>query len=225
MRLYRSIGSEELKALFNIKCPIIGKYHCSNENQNTSNLQNAVCFFVDEIRWKDSDHEFLVVVDIPTTKLEFGIGTYYAAKSLKDTQIWTGRSGGYAYGLREAYAENYSIKDVVELYIFNHFNCSVRVDLASICNDYDIQFYDGHNVETNDAEFIKNKIRFVSDDYNEFDYISYDFSLNREDIVPLSDEERYNQKLLSEVKGKIMDIFEKGDINAVELAEKIKKIL
>lgn len=225
MRLYRSIGIEELETIFNAQCPVLGKYHCSNEIQNTSKMKNAICFFVDEIRWKDASHKFFIVVDISVTKLEFGIGTYFAGKSLKKAQIWTGKCGSITYGLREAYTESYSINDVKELYIFNYFNLSVTKNLSKICKKNGIKFYDGHNATTAETEFIKNGCKFVDDDYKKFDYISEELYLNRDEIVPLSDEDKYKQKILSETKNQVMKIFEKGDDKAIELAEKIQEIL
>lgn len=224
MRLYRSIGENELKTLLK-KCPVVGKYHCSTEMQNTCGLQNAVCFFVDEFHWSDTNHKFVVVVDIPNTLLEFGVGTYYAPKSLKNTKVWTGRTGEYVYGIREAYIDSYSLSDVVEIYLFNYYNISTSKQIKEICDENNVTFLNGDGVLEPVHQFNTDECRFTEDPYKEFDFISEKFLSNRENIVSLTKDELDNQKLLRETRTKIMDIFRKGDTEAIELAKKIKDIL
>lgn len=231
MRLYRSIGQSELETLFFQKQPVVGKYHCNVELRNSSNLQNAICFFLDEIRWEDRNHEFFIVLDIPHTRLEFGIGRYSAAESLKKSQIWTGKYGKYEYGLREAYTDVYSLEDIKEIYIFDHFNSDYREMIKRTCEKYDIVFHVGDLVikdgvhKINKSEFIKYGCKFVTDPYDEFDFISDELSKHRDDIVELSEEERNAAKLLNDVRTNVMNILKKGDEEALILAEKIKSLL
>ena len=46
-------------------------YNCSKEKQNTSNIGNACCFFIDNVRWYDKNHRFFLVLDIPEEYLEY----------------------------------------------------------------------------------------------------------------------------------------------------------
>lgn len=224
MRLYRSIGENELNTLLK-KCPVVGKYHCSTERQNTCSLQNAVCFFVDQFHWSDVNHKFVVVVDIPNTLLEFGVGTYYAPKSLKNTKVWTGKTGEYVYGIREAYIDNYSLNDVVEIYLFNYYNASTSKQIKEICDANNVTFLNGDGILEPVYKFNTDGCKFTEDPYKEFDFISEKFLSNRKNIIPLTQDELDNQKLLRETRIKIMDIFRKGDAEAIELAKKIEDIL
>lgn len=221
MKLYRSIGMQELKTLFKAKCPVIGKYHCSEENCNTSQLQNAVCFFVDNVRWRDNDHRFTITVDIPATLLEFGIGTYYAKETLANTNIWDGASGDYTYGIREAYVDTYSLKNVVELNVFDECDEKEVEWLREKCSENNIVFH-----VTGEVSATQNEIcEFVEDPYCEFDYITDGFLDNRANIVPLTQEDFDNHTLLADTKETILEILNKGDDDAIRFAKMIQKFL
>lgn len=118
MILYRSIGIEEFKSLLNNE-KILGKYDLSKEKQSTSNLKNVVCFFTDEYWWIDKKHTIGLKLDIPSNRLQFGIGTYYAPKIFAKTRVWSGRRGTETYKLREAYTPYYSIDDIIGVSINN----------------------------------------------------------------------------------------------------------
>ena len=141
MLLYRSIGEKELFSLLRGEV-IQGRYNCNTEVQTTSKEKNVCCFYVDLFRWKDSQHKFLIVVDIPEKYLSFGIGEYWASNETRKTKTWTGRNGSELYKIREAYVYSYSIKDVKELYLFNHFaTWVVDEKISPICDKYKIKLY------------------------------------------------------------------------------------
>lgn len=141
MKLYRSIGEDELGSI--LKGSIVqGRYNCKTEHQNSTNEENTCCFFVDEVRWRDKQHQFVIVVDIPIECLSFGIGKYWASKEMKNTKTWTGRNGSELYKIREAYISSYSIVDVKEIYLFGHFAKWVVDKIKSICNENDIVLHD-----------------------------------------------------------------------------------
>ena len=72
MKLYRSIGEKELRGLLEGQM-IYGMFNCQKEHQNNSYLKNACCFYVDEVRWNDANHIFMLVLEIPEERLTFGI--------------------------------------------------------------------------------------------------------------------------------------------------------
>ena len=152
MLLYRSIGEKELRNLFQEDSKILGQYNCKIEGQNNCNSSATCCFFVDEILWKDANHRFMIVVDIPEDYLTFGIGTYFAAKSLAKTKIWSGRDGSEIYKLREAYINSYKISQVKEVYLFDYFaNHFIESSLRPICDKYGIKLF------TTEKPFINSK--------------------------------------------------------------------
>lgn len=176
MLLYRSIGEKELRNLFEEDGKIFGQYNCKIESQNSHNSSATCCFFVDEILWKDVNHRFMIVVDIPEDCLTFGTGTYFAAKSLAKTKIWSGRDGSEIYKLREAYINSYKISQVKEVYLFDYFaNHFIDRSLKPICDKYGIKLFvkempfanskqklvkDGYCYKTNDAINCTNATKF-----------------------------------------------------------------
>lgn len=160
MLLYRSIGEKELRNLFQEDGKILGQYNCKIEGQNNCNSSATCCFFVDEILWKDANHRFMIVVDIPEDYLTFGIGTYFAAKSLAKTKIWSGRDGSEIYKLREAYINSYKISQVKEVYLFDYFaNHFIEGSLRPICDKYGIKLF------TTEKPFINSTQTLVKDGY------------------------------------------------------------
>ena len=155
MKLYRSIGEKEFLDLIGGKT-IIGRYCCKTEPQNTCDEENVCCFFVDELLWQDTNHKFLIVVDIPQEYLSFGIGKYYASKNLRKTKTWSGRNGGENYKIREAYVSSYSLEDVKEIFLFNHFaNHFVETIKNKLIKGKNISLY-----PSNEKPFSKTKETF-----------------------------------------------------------------
>ena len=162
MILYRSIGESELRQLLS-QYVINGRYDCETECQNSNGMKNAVCFFVDEVRWSDAAHKYMIVVDIPVEELAFGCGTYHAAASLRKTKVWTGRDGSELYSIREAYASTYDISQVKELYLLGHY-AKHHVDdyIRPICNKHGITCYHMGTVpfENSTQKFVKDGIMY-----------------------------------------------------------------
>lgn len=138
MKLFRSIGTNELMQLIN-GSTVHGRYNCEGEKLNNCELKNMCCFFVDEVMWKDKQHSFLVVVDIPEEDIYFGNGIYNATKNFANTKVWSGRWGDSQYSIREAYCDSYSLSQVKEIYLFGHYTSSFVNDvIMPKCNEYGV---------------------------------------------------------------------------------------
>ena len=121
----RSIGHKELDLL--LKGILIeGQYNLELERQSTGNIKKAVCFFetnteTKPFEWRDKNHIHTVTIKPPHLKkgkhFQKGIGTYYVSKNTLDLGVWAGRKGSNKIKLNEAYFNNYSIYDIVELKI------------------------------------------------------------------------------------------------------------
>lgn len=107
---YRTIGYDEFYDLLDKKT-IKGKYSNSTEKQNTSNVDNVVCFFKEPITWLDKEHVFMIKCKFNDI-LDQGQGKYYASKDFGETSIWTGRRGKTEYNLDEIYVPEYNIDNV-----------------------------------------------------------------------------------------------------------------
>lgn len=115
MRLFRSIGELEFKALL-LDGHIHGRFDCSKEGQTSSNLTHCLCTFTEPYRWDDAAHELFITLEVGKNLIKGkGKGTYYAAKSFGDTKVWTGRRGSVEYILDEVYLSQYSLEDVVSI--------------------------------------------------------------------------------------------------------------
>ena len=121
----RSIGHKELDLLLK-GIQIEGRYNLELECQSTGNLKKAVCFFETDtetkpFEWRDKNHIHTVTIKPPHPKkgkhFQKGHGTYYVSKNTLDLGVWTGHKGSNKIKLNEAYFDNYSICDVIELKI------------------------------------------------------------------------------------------------------------
>lgn len=110
---YRTIGQDEFFDLVDGK-DIIGRYSNSSEEQNTSNVDNVVCFFKKPILWLDKKHEFTIKCLFKDTEVaDQGQGKYYASSDFSKTNVWTGKRGKTEYNLDEVYVSKYNIDNVV----------------------------------------------------------------------------------------------------------------
>lgn len=108
---YRTIGEEELYNLC-LGETIYGKYNNSSENQNNSNLDNVVCFFIKPISWVDKYHEFMIECEFHIDEVETGNGIYYSSGDINDTLKWTGRRGKTESNVEELYVKSYNLNNV-----------------------------------------------------------------------------------------------------------------
>ena len=199
MKLYRSIGEKELRGLLEGQM-IYGMFNCQKEHQNNSYLKNACCFFVDEVRWNDASHEFMLVLEIPEERLTFGIGDYYAGKSLKDEKIWSGRNGSLHYKIREAYTLSYCIDDVKEIYLFNHFaDWYVEKLIKPICKSNNVKLY-----RRNEKPFTNSKQTFVKVPYSQYEcnYVTNEFSKDWENLTACDNSINFKSTCTKELTNK-----------------------
>lgn len=147
MRLYRSIGLTELNML--IKTGTVnGRYQILNERQSSGTIIDAICTFIEPIKWHDKNHQFFVVLNVSESQIaEYGKGKYYAAKNFADTKIWTGRRGKTEYILNEAYLFNYSIQNVVKIYAYSKdFTTTTFNELTSELTKFNINLIISDNL-------------------------------------------------------------------------------
>lgn len=162
MIVYRSIGSKELYQLFSGSGKINGMYNCSKEKQNTSNIGNACCFFIDNVRWYDKNHRFFLVLDIPEEYLEFGIGEYYAGSSLAKTNVWSGRKGNTLYKIREAYSTHYNISNIKEIHVDGYFSKDYTLNkLLPVCEANNITLYSSYT-DTKKSIIPEDKFKLIN---------------------------------------------------------------
>src|SRR5574344_654305 len=127
MKLYRSLSVNELDRLLK-DGTVAGRYNLSTEKQSTGVLPQAVCFFAEEepFWWMDSVHKVFVIIDIPESECTFGSGTYFAARDLAKSRIWSGKKGKTEYHIREAYLDHYSLKDIAAVSLPNYTYRALR---------------------------------------------------------------------------------------------------
>lgn len=121
MRLYRSVNDKELKKLIR-GVKVRGMYDCMFESQNKTKLNNVICTFTQDFRWKDKDHIFYIIMEIPNDRIiEINKATYYVSKDTIKNRIWSGREGAEILKLEEAYLDEYGIDDVVAIKGINRY--------------------------------------------------------------------------------------------------------
>lgn len=119
---YRSIGERELLFLINSHNPVYGQnilsdyIGCGCKNAN----YGMVSFFKEPYRWKDSSHQFDIVVNLKND-VEEGVATYMASKDFGKTKVWTGRTGKFEYKINELYTRFYNPEDIIEINIGSHY--------------------------------------------------------------------------------------------------------
>lgn len=139
MKLYRSIGESELMKIIH-HVPVRGMYDNAFDPQNTSDLNNILCCFVEEIRWKDNEHQFFLELDIPEDRIQFGTGTYFVPKDMGKNKIWTGRRGSTKVELKEAYLDSYTVQDIIKISgIFDQYaNWFYNENVKPLADEYHI---------------------------------------------------------------------------------------
>lgn len=139
---YRTIGYEEIKFLINAENPVYGRFKYSNLAESGCTLPyGAISFFVDDIKWHDSNHKVDIVVSLPDNTQK-GTATYMAAKSFGDTKIFTGKTGKTEFKVEEAYARCYEPKDIISMELnglfANHF---IQSAVKPFCEKYNIKLF------------------------------------------------------------------------------------
>lgn len=140
MKVYRSIGKEELYYLLSSFNPVYGKRIWSNIKGSGCPITEygTVCFFVDNIKWIDSQHCFHIIVDIPNDSA-VGEGVYMASKNFGITKIFTGREGKTKFCIKEAFTRFYNPSDIILLDIGNSFaNHFLESTIKPFCKKYDV---------------------------------------------------------------------------------------
>lgn len=139
MRLYRSIGKTELQKLLR-EVRVRGMYDCAFESQNKTKLNNVICTFTQDFRWKDKDHLFYIIMEIPDERIiEKNEATYYVSKDAIKNRIWSGRDGQEILKMEEAYLDEYSIDDVVAIKGIKHYaNWYIEEHIKPISEKYGI---------------------------------------------------------------------------------------
>ena len=139
MRLYRSIGEKELRKLLR-EIKIRGMYDCAFESQNKTKLNNVICTFTQDFRWKDKDHLFYIIMEIPNDRIiEINKSTYYVSKDAIKNRIWSGRDGQEILKIEEAYLDEYSIDDVVAIKGIKHYaNWYIEENIKPVAEKYGI---------------------------------------------------------------------------------------
>jgi hypothetical protein len=230
MRIGRSIGEAELRMLLSGSV-VNGKYNCSTESQNSNKDKNVVCFFVDDVKWQDKAHKFFIICDIPASRLKFGVGEYWAAKTMAKTNIWTGRRGDTLYGIREAYIQSYSIADVKAIYLYNYFaDWYIEKIVTPACAENNIELhvkdYDVPPLNGEVTQFVQNKEK----DENGMiltKYVTKEFIENNGKPKFSKEEEKQIEKekyILETIQmvSKQLDVL---DDDAFSLAKKIRKMM
>ena len=121
MKLYRSINEKELQKLLR-GVSVRGMYDCAFESQNETKLNNVICTFTKDFRWKDKDHLFYIIMEIPDDHIiERNKATYYVSKDTIKNMVWSGRDGQESFEIEEAYLDNYNIDDVLLIKGMNHY--------------------------------------------------------------------------------------------------------
>lgn len=139
MRLYRSIGEKELRKLLR-EIKIRGMYDCAFESQNKTKLNNVICTFTQDFRWKDKDHLFYIIMEIPNDRIiEINKSTYYVSKDTIKNRIWSGRDGQEILKMEEAYLDEYGIDDIVTIKGINYYaNWYINEYIKPISEKYGI---------------------------------------------------------------------------------------
>lgn len=114
MLLYRSIGQTELKKIIN-EIPVRGIYDCELEPQTTCDKNNVICLFTQPFKWTDKAHTFHLTLDIPDSEITFGKAYYYMSKNAVKTKQWSGRYGEECVTFDEAYIDQYTIDNVLQI--------------------------------------------------------------------------------------------------------------
>ena len=121
MRLYRSIGEKELQKLLR-EIRVRGMFDCEFESQNKTKLNNVICTFTKDFRWKDKEHIFYIIMEIPDERIiEKNEAIYYVSKEAIKSKVWSGRDGQEIYKIEEAYLDSYDINDIVTIKGINHY--------------------------------------------------------------------------------------------------------
>ena len=121
MKCYRSISKDELAKLM-LGIPITGKWSKGHHSEcgYSGYFGSVVCAFEEDIRWDDSDHVFLVELDIPEDRiLQKATSVWMMPKTFAKTKTYKGRSGDQKYDLKEVYFKEYDIRDVVSATAIN----------------------------------------------------------------------------------------------------------
>ena len=122
MILYRSIGVYELERVLVAEETIHGHYNNATEPQNTDTHKYVICCHLTPFRWRDKNHKFDLILDIPDERvLNQYDGTYYVSKNVVKTRIWTGRRGCEEITLPEAVISEYSVADIKEVSGLGYF--------------------------------------------------------------------------------------------------------
>ena len=139
MRLYRSINDKELNKLLR-EVKVRGMYDCQFESQNDSKLNNVICTFTQDFRWKDKEHTFYIVLDIPMNRiLERCKAEYYLSKEAIKNRLWSGRDGQEILKMEEAYLDEYGIDDIVTIKGINHYaNWYIEENIKPVAEKYGI---------------------------------------------------------------------------------------
>ena len=139
MKLYRSIGEKELQKLLR-EVRVRGMYDCAFESQNKTELNNVICTFTQDFRWKDKDHIFYIIMEIPNDRIiEINKSTYYVSKDAIKNRIWSGRDGQEILKMEEAYLDEYGIDDIVTIKGINHYaNWYIEENIKPVAEKYGI---------------------------------------------------------------------------------------
>lgn len=139
MKLYRSINDKELNKLLR-EVKVRGMYDCQFESQNDSKLNNVICTFTEDFRWKDKNHIFYITLDIPDDRiLEINKGKYYVPQETVKSKMWTGRNGTALFEIDEAYLDEYNIADVVSIKGISHYaNWYIEKNIKPVAEKYGI---------------------------------------------------------------------------------------
>ena len=163
---YRTIGEDELEFLIDSDNPVYGKYKYSKLKECGCDLPyGVVCFYVDEVKWRDKSHKFDIKVNLPDD-VHTGISTYMASKDFEKTKIFNGRSGKTKYSVKEAFVRFYEAKDIIELNVGPHYtDTHVNNYILPFCIKYniilkrysfdmgkEIVLYNGVTAENNDLK-------------------------------------------------------------------------
>ena len=139
MKLYRSINEKELQKLLR-GVNVRGMYDCAFESQNETKLNNVICTFTKDFRWKDKDHLFYIIMEIPDNRIiERNKATYYVSKDTIKNMVWSGRDGQESFEIEEAYLDNYSIDDVLLVKGMSHYaNRYINEQIKPVTEKYGI---------------------------------------------------------------------------------------
>lgn len=132
IKMYRSISINEYAKLL-LGIPIDGRYNPLHiqECGNNGYYGDIICTFEEKIRWKDSNHELLITLEIDEDRiLGKGESIWWMPKSFATTKTYCGKRGNDKWILNEYYLKQYSILDVIDV----SFNYEVSEENYYIMN-------------------------------------------------------------------------------------------